>query len=152
MSIISNKFRTFSSHPSDPALPGHLKVNCPKGIPQGALHRPIPGRSGSIHLDLPLVTAAVGTGTCNAGKGFIIGRITKFHRISSNRNQYTMPWGGKSIVGGCRNCRLRRCPTSVISGSEEPLMTAEGELPQRGKRGHPGVSPRGEKPLSSLLP
>ena len=23
--------QTFSFHPSDPAAPGHLKVNCPKG-------------------------------------------------------------------------------------------------------------------------
>ena len=31
MFVISNIFYTFSPHPSDPAMPGHLKVNCPKG-------------------------------------------------------------------------------------------------------------------------
>ena len=27
----SDRCETFASHPSDPATPGHLKVNCPKG-------------------------------------------------------------------------------------------------------------------------
>ena len=31
MFVISGVFKTFSFHPSDPATPGHLKVNCPKG-------------------------------------------------------------------------------------------------------------------------
>ena len=31
MSETSGIIYTFGSHPSDPATPGHLKVNCPKG-------------------------------------------------------------------------------------------------------------------------
>ena len=43
-------------------------------------------------------------------------------------------------------------PPSAVPHISQPLvpksqwLTAEGELPRRGKRGHPGVSPRGEKP------
>ena len=45
-------------------------------------------------------------------------------------------------------------PSAVPHISHPPVpksrgMTAEGELPRRGKRGHPGVSPRGEKPCPS---
>ena len=42
-------------------------------------------------------------------------------------------------------------PSAVPHISQPPVpksrgLTAEGELSRRGKRGHPGVSPRGEKP------
>ena len=51
----------------------------PQGIAQRALHGAITGGGGGIHLDLPLVAAAVRAAVCDAGKSIIIRRITKLH-------------------------------------------------------------------------
>jgi hypothetical protein len=61
------------------SLPFLVVKVLPQGIPQGTLQIPVPGGGLGIHLDIPLMAAAVGTIGGDAGKLFIVRWINKLH-------------------------------------------------------------------------
>jgi hypothetical protein len=66
-------------HISQIGLPLLVVEVLPQGIPQGPLHAAVAGGGFFVHLDIPLVAAAIGTIGCNAGELFIVRWKNKLH-------------------------------------------------------------------------